>query len=89
MRYQSRMDRAFMVTLLSASRRLVCGRYDADACWLQIPFTGKMLAATKKAICIPEAVIDEYRLEIASRVGDTPIHESLGHVSRNTNLSES
>ena len=48
-----------------------------------------MLAATKKASCMPETVIDEYSLEIAGGVGDTPIHEPLGHVSRNAKLSES
>jgi len=30
---------------------------------------------------MPETVIDEYSLEIAGGVGDTPIHESLGDVS--------
>jgi hypothetical protein len=48
-----------------------------------------MLAATKKAICMPETVTDEYSLEIVGSVGDTPIHESLGDVSGNANLSES
>jgi hypothetical protein len=38
---------------------------------------------------MPETVIDEYSLEIAGRVGDMPIHESLGDVSRNANLSDS
>jgi hypothetical protein len=38
---------------------------------------------------MPETVIDEYSLEIASRVGDTSTPESLGDVSRNANLSES
>jgi hypothetical protein len=37
-----------------------------------------MLTATKRAIGMPETVIDEYRFEIAGRAGDTPIHESLG-----------
>jgi hypothetical protein len=48
-----------------------------------------MLAATKKASSMPETVIDEYNLETAGGVGDTPIHESLGDVSRNAKLSES
>ncbi len=78
-----------MVALLSASRLLVWRRCHLDACSLRILFTGKMLAATKKAICMPETVSDEYGLEIAGRVGDTPIHESLGDVRRNANLSES
>jgi hypothetical protein len=38
---------------------------------------------------MPETVIDEYSLEIAGRIGDTPIHKSSGEVSRNANLSES
>src|SRR6266849_6514622 len=89
MRYQSRMDIGFIVVLLSASRLLIWRRYDVDACSLRILFTGKILAATKKAIGMPWTAIDEYSLEIAGRVGDTPIHESLGDVSRNANLSES
>ncbi len=48
-----------------------------------------MLAATKKAICMPETAIDQCSLEVTGGVGDTPIHESLGDVSRNANLSES
>jgi len=78
-----------MVALLSASRLLIWRHCHVDACSLRILFTGKMLAATKKAICMPETVIDEYSLDIAGRMGDTPIHESLGDVSRNANLSES
>jgi len=78
-----------MFALLSAPRFLVWCRCHLDACSLRILFTGKMLAATKKAICMPETVSDEYGLEIAGRVRDTPIHESLGDVSRNANLSES
>jgi hypothetical protein len=38
---------------------------------------------------MPETVSHEHDLEIAGRMGDTPIHESLGDVGRNTNLSES
>ncbi len=78
-----------MVALLTASHFPVWRRYHVDACSLRILFTGKMLAATRKAICMPETVIDEFSLEIAGRVGDTRIHESLGDVSRNANLSES
>src|SRR6266566_1626190 len=89
MRYHSRMDIDFMVALLSASRLLVWRCYDVDACSLRILFTGKMLAATRKAICMPETVSDQCSLEIAGRVGDTPIHESLDDVSRTANLSES
>src|SRR5712692_1860933 len=89
MRYQSRMDIGFMVVLLSPSRQLVWHRCHADACSLRILFTGKMPAATRKAIGMPETLIDEYNLEITGRVGDTPIHASLGDVSRNANLSES
>jgi hypothetical protein len=77
-----------MVVLLSASRLLTWRRYDVDACSLRILFTGKMLAATKKAICMPESVIDEYSLEVTGRVGDTPIHEPFGDFSRSANLSE-
>jgi hypothetical protein len=33
--------------------------------------------------------MDQGRLEIAGRVGDMPIHGSLGDVSRNANLSDS
>jgi len=89
MRYQSRMDRGFMVALLSASRLLGRRCCHVDACSLRIAFTEKMPAAVKKAICMPENVPHEQGLEIAGRVGDTPIHESLGDVSRNTKLSES
>src|SRR6266851_61606 len=89
MRYQSRMDIGFMVVLLSASRFLVWRRYDADACSLRILFTGEMTAATKKAICVPETVIDQCSLESAGRVGDTPIHEPFGDFSRNAIVSES
>ncbi len=78
-----------MVALLSASRLLVWHCCHVDACSLQIVFTEKMPAAAKKAICMPETVPHEHGLEIAGRVGDTPIHESLGDVNRNTNLSES
>jgi hypothetical protein len=77
-----------MVALLSASRSWSGVRFHVDACSLRILFTGKMLAATRIAICMPETVIDGYSLEIAGRVGDTPIHESLGDASRNANLSE-
>jgi hypothetical protein len=38
---------------------------------------------------MPETVIDEYNLETANGVGDTPIHESSGEASRYANLSES
>src|SRR5260370_29412267 len=89
MRYQSRMDIGFMVALLSASRLLVWRRCDVDACSLRILFTGEMTAATKKAICVPATVIDQRSLEVTGSVGDTPIHESLGDVSRNANPSES
>jgi hypothetical protein len=57
---------------------LVWRHCHVDACWLQILFTGKMPPAPEKAICMPESVIDEYRLETTGRVGDTPIHESQG-----------
>jgi hypothetical protein len=77
-----------MVSLLSASRLLVWRCWHVDACSLRVLITGKMLTATKEAICIPETVSDEYTLEIAGRAGDTPIHESLGDVGRNANLSE-
>src|SRR5882762_8445343 len=60
-----------------------------DACSLRILFTGKMPVATKKAICMPETVSDQYSLEVTGRVEDAPIHESLGDVSRSANLSES
>ena len=43
-----------MVVLLSASRFLVWRRCHVDACSLRILFTGKMLAATKNAIRVPE-----------------------------------
>src|SRR6266550_993649 len=89
MRYQSRMDIGFMVVLLSASRLLVRRRYDVDACPLRNLFTGKMLAATRKAICMPETAIDQCSLEVTGGVGDTPIRESSGDVNRNANLSES
>jgi hypothetical protein len=50
--------------------------------------TRKMLAATRKAICMPETVRDEYNVEVAGRVADTPIHDGLGQVNRHANLSE-
>jgi hypothetical protein len=51
-------------------------------------FTREMLAATKKAICMPETVGDEYNVEVAGRVADTPIHDGLGQGNRHANLSE-
>jgi hypothetical protein len=55
----------------------------------EILFAGKMPAATRRAICMPETMIDEYNLEIVGSAGDTPILVSLSEVSRNANLSES
>jgi hypothetical protein len=75
------MDRGFIVALLSASRFLVWRRCHVDACPPQILFTGKMAAATKRAIWMPETVIDELSSEIAGRAGDRPIYESLGDLS--------
>jgi hypothetical protein len=37
---------------------------------------------------MPGTVIDEYSLEIAGRVGDTPIHQGLCKGSQHANLSE-
>jgi hypothetical protein len=37
---------------------------------------------------MPATAIDEYCLEIAASVGDTPIHEDFGVVRRQANLSE-
>jgi hypothetical protein len=51
-------------------------------------FIRKTLDATKKAIGMPETVIEEYSLGIAGRMGDTPVRVRLGHVSRYANLSE-
>jgi hypothetical protein len=59
-----------------------------DACSLRILFTRKMPDATKNAIGMPETQIEEYSLEIAGRVGHTPIWVRLGHFSRYANLSE-
>src|SRR5258708_6673005 len=89
MRSQLTMDRGFMAALLSASRLLVWHRCHVDPCLFRIRFTGKWEPPLKKAICMPETVIEEYSLEIASSGRHTPIHESLGDVSRNANLSES
>jgi hypothetical protein len=43
-------------------------------------FTAEMPAGTKKAIYMPETVLDGYSLEVADKVGDTPVHEHLGNV---------
>src|SRR5260370_6966838 len=88
MRYQSRMDRGFMVALLSASRFLVWRCCHVDACSLRILFTGKMPAASKKAICMPEALCRRKHVEVAARAGDTPIQQALVLVRRHANLSE-
>ena len=77
-----------MVVLLSASP-WSGRRCHVDVCSLRILFARKMPDATKKAICMPETVMDEYRLEIVGRVGDTPIYESSGDFHRNANVSES
>jgi hypothetical protein len=76
-----------MVVLLSASP-WSGRRCHVDACSLRILFTRKMPGATKKAIGMPENQIEEYSLEIAGRVGETPVRVRLGHVSRYANLSE-
>jgi hypothetical protein len=47
-----------------------------------------MLDAIEKAIGVPETVIDECRLEIVIREGDTPIRQGLDDGNRNANLSE-
>src|SRR5580704_13154972 len=47
MRYQSRMDRGFMVALLSASGFLVWRRYHVYPCWLRMRFPGKTPALLK------------------------------------------
>ena len=72
------MDRGFIVALLSASRLLVWRRCQVDACSLRNLFTGKMLAATNKGNLHARDCIDEYSLEIAGGVGDTPTCQSLG-----------
>jgi hypothetical protein len=69
-----------MVALLSASGLSVWRRCYVDACWLRILFTVKAPTATKKAICVPESLLDGYSLEVADRVGDRPVHEHLGDV---------
>jgi hypothetical protein len=53
MRYHSRMDEVFIVTLLSASRIPGWRRCHVDACQLRVRFTGKMAAASEDAICMP------------------------------------
>jgi hypothetical protein len=57
-------------------------------CSPRVRFTGRMLDATKKAICVPEHVIDFCNLEIVGRVGDSPIHEGPGEGSRHANPSK-
>jgi hypothetical protein len=37
---------------------------------------------------MPETLIEEYSLEIAGRVGDTPVRVRLGPVGRYANLSK-
>ena len=46
---------------------------------------GKRQPQPRKAIHMPETANDEYSLEIAARVGDTPIYGSLGDSSRHEN----
>lgn len=77
-----------MVALLSAPRLLVWRRCHVDACSLRILFTGKTLAATEKAIGLPEAVREPDSLEVPSRVGDAPIHQGLGDGIPHAYLSE-
>jgi hypothetical protein len=76
-----------MVYSFTRPRLLIWRRCHVDAS-SQILFTRKMLDATKKAIGMPETVIDEYRFEIADRVGDTTVRVRPGHVRRYANLSE-
>jgi hypothetical protein len=66
-----------MVLLLRASRLLIWPRYDVDACLLGIPFTGKILDASKKAIGVPGVVLEQDSFEVPARVGDTTIRELL------------
>lgn len=54
---------------------------------LQILFTRKMLDATRKAIGMPEAVIDGYSFETTGRVGDTSVHVSRRNVGWYGSLS--
>jgi hypothetical protein len=77
-----------MVALLPEFRVLVWCRCHLDACRPRNLFTGKMLTAPGKAICMPKTVSDEYSLEIAGSVGDTLVDEPLNEVSRNASLSE-
>jgi hypothetical protein len=77
-----------MVALLPESRVLVRRRCHVDACRPRNLFTGKMLTATRKAICMPKTVSEEYSLETAGSVGDTLVEERLDGVSRNASLSE-
>jgi len=89
MRYQSRMDRGFMLHSFLRPVFWSGVAVTLNACSLRILFTGKMPATTEKAIWMPETVIDKRSLEIAGRAGDVSIHESLGDARRNANLSES
>ncbi len=89
MRYQSRIDRGFMVHSFLRPVFWSGVAVTLNACSLRILFTGKMPATTEKAIWMPETVIGKCSLEIAGRAGDVSIHESLGDARRNANLSES
>jgi hypothetical protein len=82
MRYQSRMDKGFMVAPVPrpVSWPGVAVALTLASC--EFLFTRKRLAATRKAICMPETVRDEHSLEIAGRVKDTPIHDGLGRGNR-------
>jgi len=62
-----------MVVLLYASPSLGRESLPRDACSLQNLFTRKLSDATRKAIGMPEAAIDQYSLEITDRVGDTTV----------------
>ena len=77
-----------MFALLPESHRLARGRCPVDALSPRILFTREMSDATKKAICMPELVVDEYSLELAGRVGDRLIRTCIGEGSRRAVLSE-
>ena len=77
-----------MFALLPESHLLARGRCPVDALSPRILFTREMSDATKKAICMPELVVDEYFLEIVGTLGDKLIHASIGEGSRRAVLSE-
>jgi hypothetical protein len=77
-----------MVALLSAWRFLDGRWRHVDEFTPRIPFPRKTPDTSEKAIRMPELAFGEYRLEIAGREGDRPIHGGHREGGRDVNTSK-